>query len=101
MPILDTYTLIDSVEISEADGNVRRYTEVNIMRKLKGKDMRSEAFARILSGTITGDDMLDLAKRLCDVPAHVIDEMTTDDIMGLFGRLEPFLAPKGSKAPKK
>jgi len=101
MPVLDTYKLKDPVEIEEADKQVRRYTEVNILRKLKGKDMCTPQFNRILSGKILGEDILFFAKIICDVPSHVFDELSAEDILALFERLEPFLFPKGSGTRRK
>lgn len=101
MPVLATYKLEYPVEIEEADKNIKRYEEVKVLRRIKGKDMRSEAFQRIMAGEILVDDMFEIANRLCDVPSHVFDEMVANDIEGLFEALEPFLSKKDSRALKK
>ena len=90
MSALATYTLTEPVEIKEADGNVRTYTEVNILRKAKVKDMKGVNFGGFAAGKFGTDDIAPVLGRISDVPQKVMEEMLFIDMLGLFEVAAPF-----------
>ena len=100
MSELATYTLLDPIEIKEADNNVRKTFEIKIVRRLKAKDMKGINMAAFANGEMDVEDMLDVLSPICDVPSHVLDELTFDDLEGLTEKAEPFFM-RGSTKTKK
>lgn len=101
MCALATYKLLDKIEIEEVDDNVRTYTEINIVRRLKAKDVKGINMAAFAAGEMDVDDMLDVLSPICDVPSHVLDELTLDDVEGLCEKATPFFMRGSTKANRK
>ena len=87
---LATYHLKNPIEVTEADKNVKLYSEVNIMRRLKIKDLKGIQLNRLSNMELTTDQLLPLLTSICDLPTHVLEEMTLTDLQGFMDVAEPF-----------